>query len=496
MTARRTAFTAFAALWALLVLVAAARLPPIQDEVYYWTWGRAPGWSFVDHPPGISFVLAASSAIFGDGLLGLRAPSILSMATIGVLAAAAARRLAPAEAKDRAVVLSLAILAGAPMFAVGYIPGTPDPLQGATIAIAAYAIVRALEPNAGAIWGLAAGFVLVASVIVKHSTAVLAIGSLIALALVPEGRRALARPLPWIGALAGGLLLAPWLASDLSNGVGSIAYQEARVLHRGLSRGLAAIPVFVGGVLIALGPAGGALVFGQGAREVRRRTDPAETALAMGALLLLAACFIPVVRGGGELNWSMPSLVFIVPVIAARAASAGGRIERFARIGSMASAAVLAVILLHIAAPFLPITAQKDTTRRGAGFDDVARRAGALALEKGARIIVTRRYQLASMIRFHTKDAFEVLELGSDRRSQYDQWRRPELRPGEVAIVVLLSPELPAELDVEPIDPPIEVVRSSGAEPLESYFVTAVRKRGATKGSSREEGRTLGGAPT
>jgi 4-amino-4-deoxy-L-arabinose transferase-like glycosyltransferase len=461
------------ALYALLVVAAAFSLAPIQDETYYWTWGQSPGWSFVDHPPGISFVLAASSALLGKGLLGLRIPALLSMLVVVLCEVAAVRRLAGQQTSDRAS-MALLLLAGAPMFAVGYLPATPDCVQGALAAFSAYLVIRALEKDARPIWRALAAFVLVASILVKHSSALLALGAFAALLVHPEGRRALARPAPWIGATLGALVLVPWLLADSA---GSMAYQEARVLHRGLGRGLLALPVFFGGVLVALGPTGGLLLFTEGAREIRNRRSPAETALATGALLLLAVCFVPVLKGGGELNWSMPSLVFALPVISARFFEANGRAARALRVVAGLSAAAMAVILLHVAHPLLPIPAKKDTTRRGAGFEAIARSVKALADESGARAIVTKRYQLASMIRYHTKDAIPVIELGSDRKSQYDVWKRPKLDPGDVAIVVLYGPDLPEDLDVDPLEPPIELVRESGGEALNRYFMTVVKKR-------------------
>jgi hypothetical protein len=258
------------------------------------------------------------------------------------------------------------------------------------------------------------------------------------------------------------LVLAPWLYADLSSGAASsLQFQEARVLSRGNSRGLLAVPIFFGGILLALGPAGGAMLF------TSRKMHP----LSFAALLLLAACFVPVLKGGGELNWSMPALIFALPALKTR-------FERAARGVALASAAVLAVLLVHVAYPFLPIPAKNDTTRRGAGFAEVARSAKALADQTGAHLIITRRYQLASMMRYHMGDALPVLELGSARRSQYDVWPKPELRPGETALLVLGSPDLPAGIDLERLEPSEEVIRKSGNDVLEALYLTPVRKRG------------------
>jgi hypothetical protein len=62
--------------------------------------------------------------------------------------------------------------------------------------------------------------------------------------------------------------------------------------------------------------------------------------------------------------------------------------------------------------------------------------------------MVTRRYQPASLLRFHQDDRWPVLELGSPggRRSQYDLWRRPGLCPGESIVLVAPDRDLPTEV--------------------------------------------------
>lgn len=480
-----------AAVFGTLVTCAAVRLPAIQDETYYWTWGQAPGWRFVDHPPGVALVLAASARLFGRGLLGLRAPAVGSLLATAALTAGAAARLgrerlgrerggaSDAAGGDLGISarrLALLLLAGAPMFAIGYLPGTPDPLQGAAAALAAYALVRALAPGPARGrdgWAALAGFVLVASVLIKHSSALLAAGALAGLAATAEGRRALARPAPWLGALAGALALVPWLRAELSGAGGSLSFQGARVLGRGSARGWLALPVFAGGLVVALGPAGAWLM--APLPRTPRGAAPAARALSGGALLLLGACVVPVAVGGGELNWSMPALVFVAPSLAVRLASVPPPLRRAALASAWVGVAITAVLLVHVAHPFLPIPPARDTTRRGAGFPAVAAEVHAAASAVGATAIVTRRYQLASELRFNLADALPVLELGSARPSQYDRWSRPALCAGDRAIAVLSTPELPVEVPARPLAAPRALLRADGPAPIETLWVTPLQ---------------------
>ena len=95
-------------LFALAVIAASFALPPLYDESYYWTWSRDLSLSYVDHPPGIAFILAASSKLFGDGLFGLRAPSLVSMIGILALSGMSAARLAKTHGR-RSVWLAILV---------------------------------------------------------------------------------------------------------------------------------------------------------------------------------------------------------------------------------------------------------------------------------------------------------------------------------------------------------------------------------------------------
>ena len=53
-------------------LVYASVLDLRTDEAYYWTWSKESALSFLDHPPGIAWLIRFGTAIFGDTRLGVR----------------------------------------------------------------------------------------------------------------------------------------------------------------------------------------------------------------------------------------------------------------------------------------------------------------------------------------------------------------------------------------------------------------------------------------
>jgi hypothetical protein len=461
---RRAIAVLLALLFGAAMIGAAGALPAIQDEAYYWAWSRSLSWAYVDHPPAIALVLRASTSLLGDGPAGLRAPGLLSALIVAGFSIASARRL---HRRAHGDMLGLLLLAGAPMFAIGYLPATPDPVQGAALAIAAYLVIRCFELTPPRWCPPLAAFMLIAGGLIKHSSLLVAAFVLLGLALTPRGRCLLKARAFQAGLFAGAIALIPWFLADTS-----FAYQHDRVLSRGEPRGLLAVPVFLGGILLALGPAGGIGVLISGARALKDKSRPAELALALGALGLLIICFVPVLRGGGELNWSMPALVLLSPVIAAQPP-----LRRSSWALGGASAVVSLVLLLHIAHPFLPIAARKDTTQRGAGFEALATAAAEMAERTGARAIVTRRYQNASMMRYHLRDRWPVIDLGAQRKSQYDAWPRPQLCAGETAVLVVYAPSVPVELEARPLEDVStrRFDRTARGETLETFFLVPVR---------------------
>ena len=49
-----------------------------RDEFYYIACGEHLDWGYVDHPPLVALVTAATRALFGDSLLAIRIPAALA----------------------------------------------------------------------------------------------------------------------------------------------------------------------------------------------------------------------------------------------------------------------------------------------------------------------------------------------------------------------------------------------------------------------------------
>ncbi len=447
--------------WALAWIGAAALLHPIEDEAYYWTWSRALAATYFDHPPGIAWVMAASTALLGDGVLGLRAPSALAVLATLLCTADTARRLTgDPGVRDLAVVIVL----GAPMFAVGYVPGTHDALLGGVMALSAWLVVRALEDPR---WAPLPAVVLTGAVLIKHSAGLVALGVLLGLLCTPLGRARLARPATWAGVAVGGAALTRWLLAEQAAGGGSIVFQATHVFDYAPARVWSGVPLALGSMVLTLGPVAGLGLWWASAAGLRGRVDARSTgvavaacaALAGGALALLLACVLAVVMGSGEANWPMPALALAAPLVAVWI-TARPRLHRVARPLALAAGWIGVALLVHAAVPWIPLRASRDPTLRGAGVDAVAAEVERVARAYGATLLVTRRYQPASLLRYHLRDRWPVLELGNPRRqSQYDRWARPSACAGDVVVWASTEPGPPPDLAAEPLTPNDRVQR-------------------------------------
>jgi len=96
-------------------LLLAAWIPPMEDELYYWTWAKDLQWSYFDHPPLTAYLIRVSTAVLGDSIFAIRLPAcLLSTGVVVLLAGLATGRLL------------LLLLLATPIFLLGSILMTPD----------------------------------------------------------------------------------------------------------------------------------------------------------------------------------------------------------------------------------------------------------------------------------------------------------------------------------------------------------------------------------
>nr|WP_058835194.1 glycosyltransferase family 39 protein [Luteimonas abyssi] len=213
----------FIALWAtvtVLKIVFATRLPLFVDEAFYWQEGQHLAWAYSDLPGLTAWLIRLGTEIGGDHLLAVRGPFLLIAAVLPWWMAGLVSREFDARTgwlAGIAVVLlpltgTLGLLA---------LPDVPMTLATLMCMDAAARLIRRVD--AGSALLLAAGLAIGA---LSHYRFIAVIGvGIVALLVLPEGRRALRDPRIWIAIAFGAAAWAPLLAWNLDNAEAGLRFQ-------------------------------------------------------------------------------------------------------------------------------------------------------------------------------------------------------------------------------------------------------------------------------
>jgi 4-amino-4-deoxy-L-arabinose transferase-like glycosyltransferase len=435
---------------ALIALVSALRLWIAagvglgDDEAYYWLWAQRLDWSYFDHPPMVAWLIAGSTAIFGDSPAAVRLPFALLGGLLPLQAAGLARSV------GRPPGLTASLVLWAPMFTLLSVFACPDMPLLCTSAACLQAAVWARGGDAagrwalvGALWGLA----------LLCKLPALLLGPLLLL----EARRA------GVGGLVA--LSSAFLAASAPVWLWSFAHDHAMLRFHLVGRhvqplgawgGLAA---FVGGVALL---SGGTLAGLRRAGAERRPID-------LLGMAYLAAFTLSATRTRALPHWAAPGLLLLAPA----AASALALRPRLRRTLLAVGAALGSLVLVQARwAPF-PLPWAADPTVEQRGWPQVARRLQAeLQASPPGTFVATTRYQLAAQVAWALGPELPLRRLGG-RPDQLDLWRDDGPLEGQSAVLLCndqyrCKPE-PARWAAGCAPLPDEVVRDAAGAPVRRF---------------------------
>jgi 4-amino-4-deoxy-L-arabinose transferase-like glycosyltransferase len=455
-----------------LRLVLAAILPLSPDEAYYWVWSRDMQPGYLDHPPMVAIFIWLGTAMAGESALGVRLLGPVSLFIGSLMLARAAEDLFP----GRGAGPWAAALMNATLFAaLGAVTMTPDtPLLFFWVATL-WAVARA-HRSGDARWWLVAGAVAGGALLSKYTAALLGLGLMIWLFLLPEARRFLLRWQLWAGGALALALFSPVMFWNAAHEWASFAKQGGRTASGGAGQSLRWLGELLGGQVALVTPlvfllcvAGGLMA----ARQVLRGRD-AGAALLLALILPGAAIFLWQALGSRvQGNW--PAILYPSAAIAAAALLPAGwlrlRIPALVLGFAMAGAAYLQAT----AAP-LPLPRRQDPTlARLGGWDGLAADVARAAAREGAAFIAAEEYGLASGMAFRLPREMKVVAMDS-------RWRFFTLpSPPAPAQGLLIRSERRGE--GPPLWPgavPIEgesgrLIRARGGQEAEAYRLFRVR---------------------
>jgi 4-amino-4-deoxy-L-arabinose transferase-like glycosyltransferase len=405
------AITAARLLW---LAVQSAGLYP--DEAQYWFWAQHPAFGYYSKPPLVAWLIALTTAAFGDGEFAIRLSAPLLHAAAAGFVYAIGARLYDRRAGFWAA-LAYVTLPGVSLSA--FIIST-DAVLLPCWAAALYAFIRAREPEGGRWWlavGIAAGLGLLA----KYAMAYWLISALGFVLLAPGERRHLKKLLTAAGIAA--LIYLPNLWWNWSHGF--VSYLHVRDNAELSARGLhpAALLEFLGSQAGVIGPLFFAALL---ALVVRPRVlaERRASLLAAFALPTLAMMLGVSLLSRAQPNWAAPAYISAIVLVVAWALERGWRRWLLVSIAfNLAVAVALFGSVDALAAIGVAVPAKYDPLHRLRGWRDLGRSVAALlAAHPGLTLMADDRELLAALIYYVRPHPFGAVEW-NPIPGITDQWR-------------------------------------------------------------------------
>ena len=403
-----------------------AWLPMLPDETYYFQWSRHLDASYISKGPAVAYTIWAGTALFGANPFGVRFFAVMLSAGTAWQIFLLARRW-----YDETAALVAVLLAGVvPLYAVGAVLMTIDPLSAFFWIWAANLFSSAVQRDRWSDWVLA-GFAVGCGFLGKYINALELLAFLLFLLLTPERRRLLAAPRFWLMLATAVVCMLPVIIWNQQHHWASAAQLGDRGhLHEPFQFRPSTFLDFLGAQSAVLSPLlflallGTAVVACRALWHERKISRENEGTFLLLLLFLSVFLFYAVLafHMRCEPNWPAVSYLSLIVILAGywRQVLSGG----FTRVFIAAAFCLgwLETVALHDTRA-LPIPPRIDPLNRTAGWTALAAQLDELRRQTGADVFVADGYKEASILSFDMpgKPFVHVLRH-SPPANQYDLW--------------------------------------------------------------------------
>lgn len=411
------------------------------DESQYWSWSRDLAFGYFSKPPLLAWIIAASSAVCGDGEACARAASpILYFGTSLAIYGIALELYDARTAFWSAIVFAL--LPGVAFSS--RIISTDVPLLFCW-ALALFAYVKLLRA-ADWRWGLLLGAAFGVGMLAKYAMAYFLAGMIIAALFDREARAVMTRPQTWAALALAVLILSPNIVWNMTNGFVTLKHTGDNI--QGTS-GLGFKPVgaleFLASQFGVVGP----LVFGTflvalvrfGKSDVTR----ADRLMIVFALPSLAAVTALGLFRGVNANWAAAAFISLTVV----AVAIWIRQERTKllvvtlAIGVFAQAVLLVGDVMAYRVGVASLGDKADIYRRTLGWRGLGEAVRKRANEAGAQSIAAEgRHEVASLL-YYLRDMKQPVvswPVGNVPDNQFDMTNALTASAAEPILFVTYCP--------------------------------------------------------
>ncbi|HEX7967586.1 MAG TPA: glycosyltransferase family 39 protein [Stellaceae bacterium] len=433
------------ALWAVFAVTVArfvwlslGRADLYPDEAQYWLWSLHPALGYYSKPPLVAWLIAATTALFGDDEFAIRLAAPLLHFGTALVVYALARRLYDARTALWSAI-AYATLPGVSASAV--IISTDAPLLFCW-AVALYAFVRARDAGGGRWWiavGVAAGFGLLA----KYAMAYWLLSALLFLLLFRDERRHLPR---FLAAAALSLAIyAPNFAWNAANGFVSYRHTRDNAALQGPLLHPAHFLEFFTSQFAVFGPIFFAVLILVTVAGWRSFRDRRAALLACFALPTLAMMLVVSFLSRAQPNWSAPTFVSATVLVVAWLLAR----ERVALVTASVALHVLAAVVVfgaHDAAAAFgaQLPAKYDPLHRLRGWQPLGRTVSQmLARHPGTILLSDDREDMAVLMYYVRPHPFDALKWNGEGgiHDEFDLTAQPSRYVGADFLLVSHTPD-------------------------------------------------------
>jgi 4-amino-4-deoxy-L-arabinose transferase-like glycosyltransferase len=427
----------FAVTAARLVWLAVGRADLYPDEAQYWLWSLHPAFGYYSKPPLVAWLIAATTAVFGEDELAIRLAAPLLHFGASLVIYAIGRRLYDARVAMWSAI-AYATLPG--VSASAALISTDAPLLFCW-AVALYAFIRAREPGGERWWiaaGVAAGFGLLA----KYAMAYWLLSALLFLLIFADERRHLRRFLGTVAIAAA--IYAPNLIWNALNGFVSYRHTRDNAALGGTLIHPTHFLEFLGSQFGVFGPIFFAvliLVALRARRSLRERRAALLACFALPTLLMmLGVSFI----SRAQPNWSAPTFVSAIVLVVAWLLAR----ERSALVATSVALHLLFAVVIFgahdaAAAAHVNLPAKWDLLHRLRGWSTLGRSVSEmLRAHPGTILLSDDREDMAALMYYVRPHPFGALKWNGDGgiHDGFDLTANPSSFVGDDFLLVTHTP--------------------------------------------------------
>ena len=460
-----------------LLAIMLTPLAPDVEETQYWLWSQTPDAGYFTKPPMIAWVIGLTTAIAGDGVVGIK----LAAPLIQLVSALLIGRIAHSFSSPRAGIIASLIWISLPAAGLGsFVISTDSPMLmfilAALYLLAPLARGKVLARHEVMLAGIFAGLAMMS----KYAAIYLPAG--VVLWYLWQGRRDMRVDVASIGLFIFGMLisLAPNIVWNLMNGFVTVGHLGHNAdLDGGSVSALRSL-----GFLAAQAGIAGPLIFGLViVAGITLWRDPAcrfWIALAAPALLVIS---VQAYFSTANANWAVASWP---PLVVLVAHFLGSRWQGWRRGWGIAGISInTGIALFLIIATAIgttgPLTPASDPLRRLRGWQDHADTLTPLIAATSATAVITERRGYAARFHWLLRDLdidVEIVDANGVAENHFEAAHPWQPQPGRTVILVNGAPVPGHDQQIDFNAAPLSSkVRISSKRHRHLYFHPGIERR-------------------